>query len=1258
MKGPALKQLLLALSETKDSASLSASSSAELKPQQMVTILQRLFGDSVHVINPALSVQASPLAKGPAQATGSLQYLQALRPLTPLKKPVVMLVAQPQTEQKSRSSPVTVNAWRTMVIVPQNYQPPEGKPVGNDQNPLIYYFDPQKQVAPNQAPPEIMSFCQVLIRGCQVPAMRNRLPVRIAVEPVFKQLGFLHGCRDICHEPADSSWWALYFAIMAISYGGVSFTQTDRLTLFRLQTVLESALIEPAQSLETSLSTSTASSGAMTTFSSSNNSSTDIKTIVQSSSSSSTSSSLESPKPTADPAEASWLMEALKTLDEKPSKPAQVLTWHTGTEESADGATGQWDIKHWLPSSEGKAETYSHEFELVSRKENVFNGDFFVQNTLKYWHEQQGKVEKRAVLYLFSGVEQAQSRGLIIRWLNPNLTLAEDLWNQHRLSDQQPKTQRYLKNKPLMAGIRNLFTEIEMVVFTGVISNLPTTPRIRIELPEGGQFKKIPADLLYALPTVKPKKRISSSQKEAKEIDENDEKKETVLSPISPSTLSETSVPSVLNTDIQSSSQVPRSSREMTAGSREPESKYSGPVYTPAMMAGILRAYQIASTPEDKLSRDSSSAFELTAYPQATVTETVFLQALLHYWQARQGLIDNWRAAFLFSTQNTQTGQSQTVAVMIQYAVPNTALASQLWQEQKVVQMSPTPELLNALRLTLTQAAPKLYGKVQVMVLGVAAQSSIVNALKGPLEKVCRGQVALNFKAIPQTAAYSVILMEDVLGMLQHAQTHQIEPNTVAKSHQERCVQAILDRWRQTEHHNAPLHQELLAVLRTVLIMSTLQIQRRSDYQQPGEDKPSPRMIQARDQAMKKHLYAQRFPYPQALIEGLPLAVLASFLVTTEVTENLKTLNQHRDQLRLEILRWELTLQDHIRRQRFTPCDYVTQTWSFVYYSSFLGLGGELFRLLGRSLSDEGSREEKDHKTEQDLGAQEARLVGRMVQAITRSESLSTRSETVVRLYLGTEPVSRSLGILGTCLGAGVQIYLGPYALLQMLGMSVITLTGYRKVEADRLDDFKAELKEPLCSLTALHRLSVLLWHGGEALTQGSLVPIILAAGGMMGSESLTFITRRVLPQENKEAKFQKKRTTAEGPELSTLLIRQVGTLLGQRGAAMVWITAVGIQHRILYRDTAVALLSHGASNHPGLSEWKIEGADFRRPSLWLNEHNPLMLSWITPSGAQRQALCEIKGLPVLTPAGITGLVCTGDLPATEISTTLGLPKP
>ena len=42
--------------------------------------------------------------------------------------------------------------------------------------------------------------------------------------------------------------------------------------------------------------------------------------------------------------------------------------------------------------------------------------------------------------------------------------------------------------------------------------------------------------------------------------------------------------------------------------------------------------------------------------------------------------------------------------------------------------------------------------------------------------------------------------------------------------------------------------------------------------------------------------------------------------------------------------------------------------------------------------------------------------------------------------------------------------------------------------------------------------------------------------------------------------------------------------------------------------------------------------------------------------------LCErhnIKSLPVLTPAGIVGLGCQGDVPTTELSAMLGLlPKP
>ena len=224
MKEPALKHILSALSDTETKSLFTESSTyqEELTPEQMVTMLRRIFGNSVDIIDPALSLQASPLAGGPLQGVGAVLYLQALRQLAPpgahgrvlsqLTKPIVMLVAQPRQEEKSRAgfsssqtsqthrAALTVNAWKAVVIVPRNYAPPEGKPVGNNENPLAYYFDPQSNLPATQAPREVITFCQTLMQGCQVPTVQQGRTVRVTVEPVFGQLGFLHGCRAMSHR--------------------------------------------------------------------------------------------------------------------------------------------------------------------------------------------------------------------------------------------------------------------------------------------------------------------------------------------------------------------------------------------------------------------------------------------------------------------------------------------------------------------------------------------------------------------------------------------------------------------------------------------------------------------------------------------------------------------------------------------------------------------------------------------------------------------------------------------------------------------------------------------------------------------------------------------------------------------------------------------------------------------------------------------------------------------------------------------------
>ena len=53
----------------------------------------------------------------------------------------------------------------------------------------------------------------------------------------------------------------------------------------------------------------------------------------------------------------------------------------------------------------------------------------------------------------------------------------------------------------------------------------------------------------------------------------------------------------------------------------------------------------------------------------------------------------------------------------------------------------------------------------------------------------------------------------------------------------------------------------------------------------------------------------------------------------------------------MERLQWELTLQDELRREHRTPCDYLTQAGQFIYCSPWIGVGGMLFRTLGDAVS-------------------------------------------------------------------------------------------------------------------------------------------------------------------------------------------------------------------------------------------------------------------------------------------------------------------
>lgn len=221
-----LKKLWIEFSSQAKSARIAAldpDAVPPLQPSQMMRCLTQLLGDHVHLIDPALSLKASPLTSGGAQSAGVFNAMRAIRQVCsgqlsgqerlPLLKPVILILAAPGG---GGAAPVF---WRTMVILPQNYHPLEGKPLGNNKNPVFYYFDSTVRQAPNQVSAEVLRFCQALSQGCQLSAVINGRQGFVRAAPVFPALGFFNGSRAQCRTAAESGWWALYFAVMAVATG-------------------------------------------------------------------------------------------------------------------------------------------------------------------------------------------------------------------------------------------------------------------------------------------------------------------------------------------------------------------------------------------------------------------------------------------------------------------------------------------------------------------------------------------------------------------------------------------------------------------------------------------------------------------------------------------------------------------------------------------------------------------------------------------------------------------------------------------------------------------------------------------------------------------------------------------------------------------------------------------------------------------------------------------------------------------------------
>ena len=251
-----------------------------LTPERMCNILKKLFGNTIHLINPNLSLQGSPIGSGNKQASAIFGYLRTIQQNcieegpTPLSKPIVMILSEsPAVAVKvpAGAAPASMGStnptdlsvagsasamaptfpdWQTLIIIPPNYQPPAGEARDNNK-PVIYYFDPKNTLAPGHVPALVMPFLMALTKGYKAPAVFQGRQIIAVVPPLLPGLGYFNGSRLCTEISKDTAVWALYYTSVAVGTGQYALPATV-LSTHQLERIFSQILPENASEEQSS----------------------------------------------------------------------------------------------------------------------------------------------------------------------------------------------------------------------------------------------------------------------------------------------------------------------------------------------------------------------------------------------------------------------------------------------------------------------------------------------------------------------------------------------------------------------------------------------------------------------------------------------------------------------------------------------------------------------------------------------------------------------------------------------------------------------------------------------------------------------------------------------------------------------------------------------------------------------------------------------------------------------------------------------
>jgi hypothetical protein len=269
-----------------------------------------------------------------------------------------------------------------------------------------------------------------------------------------------------------------------------------------------------------------------------------------------------------------------------------------------------------------------------------------------------------------------------------------------------------------------------------------------------------------------------------------------------------------------------------------------GPSYTPSIIAGILRAYNLPPAPDLKSPRDEGDKFSLTAYPPQTIIATTFLDDLLKEWYLRQGKLVNRRVGYVFKMDNLPGEEPQYIGLIIQYSNPDAAFSRKYW-------LIPKNKLCDYLS---PEKLKKFYGDIQVVIIGkISHLRAFTPKIKEALSRISRNKdvlasthsdfLTMRSLAVQVTHDFITLLRaKDLCGFVRDRDElakNSFKAKTYAREHLKNCQQVLLNAWQ--EYKNFPLYQDLqneLVETRKLLKASRIPTELQNDLHKMLEDLP------------------------------------------------------------------------------------------------------------------------------------------------------------------------------------------------------------------------------------------------------------------------------------------------------------------------------------------------------------------------------------------------------------------------------------